>query len=181
MREKSIASSCEHVEFLVPLEHVSKETGNHLMIWVKNSKQRSGNKFRNGQFKDLLSRERKIASRRGWTFREKRKGSRAEPGGYAWRRGIPKGSLDALARKRGGNWRRYNGSQEPACVNCDPVSSSRESPCNGCNALRGTPAGHSGVSQLWEPQKEEVLSKKEKPSRKEKHQEQRHASKFSVW
>lgn len=43
-----------------------------------------------------------------------------------------------------------------------------------------TPLGHSGVGQLWEPQKEEILSKRVKPSRKRKHQEQRCAGKLTM-
>ena len=41
----------------MPLEYVSKETGNRLIICGRHTKERSGNKFRNGQLKDLFSRE----------------------------------------------------------------------------------------------------------------------------
>lgn len=121
-------------EFLVPLEHMSKEAGNRLVICGRYTKECSGNKFRNGQFKDLLSREWNRASRGGQTFRQRRKRSRTETWG-----------VDELVRKRDRNQWGYTGSQGPACVICDLAPSSLGGPCSIYGALRGPLGGHSGL------------------------------------
>lgn len=85
-----------------------------------------------------------------------------------------------MARKRRSNWERYNGSERPEYASWDLALFYLDLQYNISNALMETPLGHSGVGQLWEPQKEEILSKRVKPSRKRKHQEQRCAGKLTV-
>lgn len=79
IEEKTTECNSEQVESSVPWEHVSEKTGKKLIIWSRNSKERSGKRFRNGQFKDFQLREGKRALRVGCMFREKRTGSRTEP------------------------------------------------------------------------------------------------------
>lgn len=154
-------------EFLVPLEHVSKETGNCLVICSRHTKEYSGNKFRNGQFKDLLSREWKRTSRGGHLGRGERDPEQSPDGWMNWpeKETETRGDIREVKDQRVSSvtWLHPPWEDPAAYVRLSEDHSEDTADSSALEAVEGR-------GLVWH----------RKAFRKEKHQEQRHTGKLSA-